>query len=178
VQAADMATRMEFGSRADLGLADVEEADWQKNGFVQRAKERRQENDRHQAWDSSIVRHSPPVLRGQKVVRRAEPWSEFHNDSIDELNAVDGTSINDIYNITADRFVHPKKPTIEQPAWDSSQRLGRRRPPPGGDRQARLLAQSYREQRKPAMPTHGMSSPEKNAALNAALQGRSALAVQ
>ena len=175
VQSADMAARMEFGSRADLGLADVEEMDWKKNGFVQRAKERRQENDRHQAWDSSIVRHSPPVLRGQKILRRAEPWSSFQDDSIEELNAVEGTSVNDIYNITADRFVKPKKPTIEQPSWDSSQRLGIRRPKPGGDRNSKVLAQSYREQRKPQMPTHGMRSPEKKAALNSALQASTAL---
>ena len=97
VAAADNALRMDFGSRADLGLEEIDEQEWNNNGFVRNARERRRQNDRQAAWDSSVVRHAPAHLRGQKVLRRAEPWSSFHNDDIEELNSIDDTSINEIY---------------------------------------------------------------------------------
>lgn len=150
--AADNALRMDFGSRADLGLEEIDEQEWNNNGFVRNARERRRQNDRQAAWDSSVVRHAPAHLRGQKVLRRAEPWSSFHNDDIEELNSIDDTSINEIYEITADRFVHPKHPTIVQPAWDSSLKLGRRRQQVGGDPRNRARAQTFRNARKPMNP--------------------------
>lgn len=82
---ADLALRMDFGSRSDLGLGPLGSP---YNGLVENAKARRTENAQAQPWDTTPVRHMPPSLRGQKTLRRVEPWSQFHNDNIEELNCM------------------------------------------------------------------------------------------
>lgn len=104
-----------------------------------------------QPWVDTPVKHQPPALRGQKTLRRAEPWSAFHNDDIEELNAIDDTSVNEFYAVTADRD-NRVPPTIVQPAWDDSHRLGRPNYKPGGIEA--LMAYEYREARKPPSQDH------------------------
>lgn len=87
-----------------------------RNGLVEEAQYRRQARQASKPWNAAVVRHAPHVLRGQKTAR-AEPWSEFHNDDISELNAIEGVSITELYNATADRGT-PKKPSIVQPNWN------------------------------------------------------------
>lgn len=140
----DLAMRMEFGSRDALGLPEYEDG---SNGLILEAKDRRKALRSARPWNSSVVKHEPPALRGQKVLRRTEPWSEYHNDSIDELNAIDDSSVNELYEITADRD-NGVKPTIVQPAWDSSQKFGRKSKPVGGDLETKLRAQTFRDQRR------------------------------
>lgn len=142
----DMAIRMNFGSRDALGLPEYEDA---PNGLVLEAKHKRAVKAAAAVpWNQDIVRHMPPVLRGQKVVRRAEPWNEDHDDSIDELNVVDGTSINELYAVTADRENRVKH-TITQPAWDQSIKLGKRSKKQGVEKlEAARRAQTFREQRR------------------------------
>lgn len=89
----------------------------EKNGLVEEAKYRRQARNMARPWNSTSVRHAPHVLRGQKTIRE-EPWSQFHNDDISELNAIEGVSINELYASTADRGT-PKNPTIVQPEWNT-----------------------------------------------------------
>ena len=143
VAEADNALRMDFGSNADLG---IEEPMFGTNGFVEEARSRREQNARQHAWDGEPVKHQPPVLRGQKTVRRAEPWSQYHNDSIEELNAVEGVSINEIYAIGADRD-NRVKVTLQQPEWDGSHKLGKKHYKAGGIEAQR--ARQFRDQRKP-----------------------------
>ena len=144
VAQADMAIRMEFGSRDQLGLPDYEDG---PNGLKLEAADRRKHSKSARPWNSSVVRHEPPVLRGQRTIRRAEPWSEYHNDNIDMLNAIDDTSVNELYAITADRD-NRVKPTLVQPAWDSTPKFGRKSKPPGGDLETKLRAQTFRDQRR------------------------------
>jgi len=143
----DLAARMEFGSRADLIAQGLVEEDkfFEHNGLVAEARERRRQNARARAWDSSTVKYQPPALRGQKTLRRTEPWSENHNDNIEELNAVDGSSINEIYAVTADRDNRVKS-TIVQPEWDNTRNIGRPRLRPGGAEAQR--AKSFRDARR------------------------------
>lgn len=159
VAEADNALRMNFGSRADLGETE-DESLFEFNGFVQAAKERREQNARQMAWDNAPVKHMPPALRGQKTLRRPEPWTQYHNDSIEELNAIDGVSINEIYDVTADRD-NGIAPTIVQPEWDSSHKLGRRAYKPGGAEAVR--ARAFRDARKPGTragsPVRSQSPP-------------------
>lgn len=142
----DIAIRMNFGSREKLGLPEYEDA---PNGLVLEAKHKRAVKAATAVpWNQDIVRHMPPALRGQKVVRRAEPWSEDHNDSIDELNVIDGTSINEIYEVTADRENRVKH-TITQPTWDQSIKLGKRSKKQGTEKlEAARRANTFREQRR------------------------------
>ena len=154
VAKADMAARMEFGSRADLDLPDYEDA---TNGLVVEAKHKRTANAAARPWNSSAVRHEPAALRGQKSLRRQEPWSAYHNDDIDELNAIEGTSINDIYAITADRE-NKVKHVITQPAWDGSHKLGKRNKKIDSDTRAR--ARTFREQRRQGTRAGAPVSPE------------------
>ena len=59
----DMAIRMEFGSRDALGLPEYEDA---TNGLVVEAKHKRAVKAQAAVpWNQDIVRHMPPVLRGQ-----------------------------------------------------------------------------------------------------------------
>ena len=126
------------------------------NYFVEEARRRREENASAASWDSSVVRHAPAVLRGQKA-RRAEPWSKYHNDSIDELNSVDDTSINELYAITADRG-SPKNPTITQPDWDGSTAFGKpskkalAQRNPAHAAEVALRAEQFRQQRRRGAP--------------------------
>ena len=55
-------------------------------------------------------------------------------------------SINDIYAVTADRD-NRVEPTMLQPEWDGSAKLGRRTYKPGGLEAQR--AKSFRDARKP-----------------------------
>ena len=154
----DLDARMEFGSRDALGLPDYEDA---SNGLVVEAKHKRVENAKARAWNYSSVRHEPPVLRGQKTIRRAEPWSQYHNDDIDELNAIEGTSINAIYDVTADRDNRVGH-TITQPSWDNSIKLGRRNK--HVDAETQLRARTFREQRARGTRAGAPTSPTKGAA--------------
>ena len=70
---------------------------------------------------------------------------EYHNDDIEELNAVEGVSINELYAVTADRD-NRVKPTIVQPEWDASKKLGRRSYKPGDGESMR--AKEFRDARK------------------------------
>ena len=142
VAESDLALRMDFGSRTDLGYED---SLFERNGFVEDARERRIANSAANAWDSSPVKHMPPVLRGQKTVKREEPWSKYHNDNIEELNAIDGVSVAEFYAISADRDNHVKV-TLQQPEWDKSLKLGKKAYKPGGIEQMR--AQQFRDARK------------------------------
>ena len=156
VARADMDVRMDFGSRSDLGYGELQAY----NGLVEEAKRKREENERAKSWNIQPVKHQPPVLRGQKTVRRSEPWSAYHNDDIEELNAVEGVSINELYAVTADRD-NRIKPTIVQPEWDASKKLGRRSYKPGDGESMR--AKEFRDARKAgawaASPT-GMDASE------------------
>jgi hypothetical protein len=147
VAESDLAARMDFGSRDALGLPDYEDA---VNGLVVEASRQREAREDAVPWNGSVVRHEPPLLRGQKTVKRAEPWSEFHNDNIEELNAIDGSSVEEVYAITADRD-NRVEPTVVQPTWDSSQTLGRRQRP-GGSQETRERAEMFREQRRNGGP--------------------------
>jgi len=120
VQKADMALRMDFGSRAALGLAKEELRPY--NGLVEEARRRRLENAASEHWDRSTVRHQPRVLRGQKCDHRAEPWSKFHNDFIGELNAIPDTNVNEIFAITANRD-NGVRPTLVQPPWNANHKM-------------------------------------------------------
>ena len=141
---ADISVRMDFGSRDQLGLPDYEDG---PNGLKLEAADRRKALNSARPWNSSVVKHEPPVLRGQKTIRRTEPWSEYHNDNIEELNAIEGTSVAEVYSITADRS-NRVKPTLIQPAWDGSMKFGRKAKSPGGDLETRLRAQTFRDQRR------------------------------
>jgi len=141
---ADNALRMKFGSRTDLG----EEEFVAFNGFVANAQEKRQLNARQQSWDARPVQHQPAALRGQKV--RNEPWSKYHNDDIDELNAIEGVSINELYAVSADRDNRVKS-TLVQPEWDGSSTFGRRARKAGA-REAQQ-AKAFREARKSPLRT-------------------------
>ena len=66
VQKKDMSERMEFGSRTSLNQEEFNAY----NGLVEDAKMRRRENARAQPWISTPVRHQPPALRGQKIIRQ------------------------------------------------------------------------------------------------------------
>ena len=77
-------------------------------------------------------------------MRRSEPWSQYHNDNIEELNAIDNSSVTEVYKISENRD-NGVKPTLVQPAWD-----------PGWTRRTRAQtaalkarAQTFREQRRP-----------------------------
>lgn len=154
VAKSDMAARMEFGSRDDLGLPDYEDA---INGLVEEAKHKRVAREAVKPWNSSSVRHEPPVLRGQRTLRRQEPWSAYHNDDIDELNAISGTSINDIYAVTADRENRVTH-TLTQPAWDSSHKLGKRNKKM--DLETAMRAKTFREQRRKGTRAGAPVSPD------------------
>ena len=143
VSVADMAARMNFGSRESLGLTDDDEL-FEYNGLVEEARNKRMENAVARPWNASPVKPQPPVLRGQKCVGREEPWSKYHNDNIEELNAIDNSSVTEVYKISENRD-NGVKPTLVQPAWD-----------PGWTRRTRAQtaalkarAQTFREQRRP-----------------------------
>ena len=98
------------------------------NSLVEAAKERRQEKQSARAWDSSPVRRQPAALRGQKASTRREPWSAgTTDDDISQLNAIDGVSVNELYNITADRDNRVESTRVN-PVWDDSRKIGRTRP--------------------------------------------------
>jgi hypothetical protein len=145
VAEADLATKMDFGSREAMGLTEDEDL-FEKNSFADEFR-RKSVIGAHarQAWDCSIVKHQPPLLRGQKM-SRPEPWSGYHNDTIDELNAIEGVSVTEIFNCTADRD-NGVAPTLVQPAWDNSTTFGRRRATPG--EQEAMRAKAFRDARLP-----------------------------
>lgn len=149
-------------SRLDYGHEDEYEHQDGVNSFVVEAARRREENTAAKTWNAGVVRHAPPVLRGQST-RRPEPWSSYHNDTISELNSVDDTSVNEFYAITADRD-NRVKPTVVQPTWDDSKKFGAPSMKPGTQgfiRNATQLqynqqrAAAFRAARKPANPAGG-----------------------
>ena len=148
VQDEDIKSRLDYGHEHEYEYRD------DYNSFVENARIARQQNASEMAWDSSVVRHAPRALRGQST-RRAEPWSKFHNDEIGELNAVDDTSVNEFYAITADRDNRVKS-TIVQPSWDDSRKLGRPSMKLGGPGRAgeqmrynKQRAAAFRDARRP-----------------------------
>jgi len=159
VAEADRKTKLDFGH----------EGEWEPkrvvNSFVEEARRRREENAVAAAWDSSIVHHMPPELRGQKS-KRPEPWSKNHNDDISEINAIEGTSITELYNVTADRNARVK-PTIVQPSWDMSKTIGRPSTKPGAPGRTaehvqynEYRAKAFREARKSGAPAGGNARPK------------------
>ena len=142
VSVADMAARMNFGSRESLGLTDDDEL-FEYNGLVEEARNKRMENAVARPWNASPVKHQPPVLRGQKCVGREEPWSKYHNDNIEELNAIDNSSVTEVYKISENRD-NGVKPTLVQPAWD-----------PGWARRTRAQTAALKARRRPSASRDG-----------------------
>jgi len=153
VQMEDLKSKLSFGHEDEYEYQDG------KNYFVEEARRQRELNDAGKAWKTEPVRHVPPALRGQQH-RRREPWSAS-NDDISFLNAVDGVSVNEFYAVTADRD-NRVAPTIVQPTWDGSHKLGRPSTRPGmPGRSADLVAERqwrahhYRAARAPGAPESG-----------------------
>ena len=146
VQQEDNKTKHSFGHEDEYEYSDG------YNFLVDEARRNREENSSGQAWRVTPVRHVPAALRGQKP-RRKEPWTAS-NDDISFLNAIDGVSVNEFYAVTADRD-NRVTPTIVQPSWDGSQKLGRpsMRPDLVAERQWR--AQHFRAARAPGAPEGG-----------------------
>jgi hypothetical protein len=146
VQEEDNKTKHSFGHEDEYEYSDG------YNFLVDEARRNREENSSGQAWRVTPVRHVPAALRGQKP-RRKEPWTAS-NDDISFLNAIDGVSVNEFYAVTADRD-NRVTPTIVQPSWDGSQKLGRpsMRPDLVAERQWR--AQHFRAARAPGAPEGG-----------------------
>uniref|UniRef100_A0A7S2ISE2 Uncharacterized protein n=1 Tax=Haptolina brevifila TaxID=156173 RepID=A0A7S2ISE2_9EUKA len=149
------------------------------NSYVEDARRRREDNRSLGAapWDASSVKHMPPELRGQKP-KRQEPWSKYHNDDISELNAVEGTAINELYAITEDRN-NRVKPTIVQPQWDGSKGLGRPSTKPGAPGRTaahvqynEYRAKAFREARRAGAPAGGSVKAKARTARSAAQHAR------
>jgi len=176
VQAEDLKTKLDYGHEFEYEYNDG------RNHLVEEARRRREENRSGKTWTNAPVKHVPPTLRGQQH-RRAEPWSHS-NDDISFLNAIDGVSVNEFYAVTADRD-NRVAPTIVQPSWDDSRKLGRPSTRPGmPGRNADLLAERqfraahFRAARAPGAPeggpalNPGTSSPPRRRSPTKALRAK------
>ena len=157
VQEADIESKLDYGHEWEYEPKEP------YSSFIEEARMRREENQAQKPWNSSPVRHVPPTLRGQQLIRQ-EPWSAS-NDDISFLNAIDGVSVNEFYSVTEDRD-NRVQPTILQPDWDKTVKLGRPSTEPGmpgysAEEMAhrKYLAAQFRAARSAGAPEGGPAIP-------------------